>query len=271
MPPGLPPGACGRWWRCTSTFLQRAYDQIIHDVCLQNLPVVFAIDRAGLVGEDGPTHHGAFDLSFLRHIPRLVVAAPKDTVELRDLLATAFKHDGPMAIRYPRGGGPIAYRPTAMNILSIGSGELISEGEDGAIIAIGSTVYPAIAAARMLREWGISAQVVNARFVKPLDEQLIGSVLDRRMPVVVVEDNSIVGGFGSAVMELASSRGVSVDTIRRLGIPDSFVEHDSPEALRDKLGMSASGIADTLRNLLEARIPSTRRGFLSSRALGGNE
>lgn len=226
-----------------STFLQRAYDQIVHDVCLQNLPVVFAIDRAGIVGEDGPTHHGAFDLSYLRHIPCLVVAAPKDTMELRDLLATALKHDGPMAIRYPRGGGPCPYDPEDATIFSIGQGERIINGDDVAIIALGSTVYPAVEAAGMLLETGLSVEVINARFAKPLDEQLILSVFERGLPVVVVEDNTIIGGLGSAVIELASDNGFSIANVRRIGIPDAFLEHDSPDSLREKLDLTASGIA----------------------------
>ncbi len=236
-----------------STFLQRSYDQIIHDVCLQNLPVVFAIDRAGLVGEDGPTHHGAFDLSFLRHIPHLVVAAPKDTMELRDLLATALKHDGPIAIRYPRGSGPTPYQPGKTNILSIGQGERLAKGEDGAIICVGSTVYPSLAASQMLAARDLSVEVINARFVKPLDEQLILNVFERGLPVVVAEDNTIVGGFGSAILELASSRGYAVDKIRRIGIPDAFVEHDTPETLQEKLGLSARKIAETLASLVTGR------------------
>jgi 1-deoxy-D-xylulose-5-phosphate synthase len=236
-----------------STFLQRGYDQVIHDVCLQSLPVVFAIDRAGLVGEDGPTHHGAFDLSFLRHIPRLVVAAPKDTMELRDLLATALKHDGPMAIRYPRGGGPCAYAPEPMRILAIGQGERLVEGDEAAIVAVGSTVYPALAAASLLAGQGIRAEVINARFVKPLDEQLILGVLDRGTPTVVVEENTIVGGLGSAVLELASSHGCPVGSIKRVGIPDAFVEHDSPEALREKVGLTPAKIARAVRMLLVER------------------
>jgi len=233
-----------------STFLQRGYDQVIHDVCLQSLPVVFAIDRAGLVGEDGPTHHGAFDLSFLRHIPRLVVAAPKDTMELRDLLATALKHDGPMAIRYPRGGGPCAYAPEPMRILAIGQGERLVEGDEAAIVAVGSTVYPALAAASLLAGQGIRAEVINARFVKPLDEQLILGVLDRGTPTVVVEENTVVGGLGSAVLELASAHGCPVGSIKRVGIPDAFVEHDSPEALREKVGLTPAKIARAVRTLL---------------------
>ncbi|MCL5102812.1 MAG: 1-deoxy-D-xylulose-5-phosphate synthase [Armatimonadetes bacterium] len=237
-----------------STFLQRAYDQIVHDVCLQNLPVVFAIDRAGLVGEDGPTHHGVYDLSYLRHIPRMAIAAPKDTNELRNLLATALKHDGPMAIRYPRGGGPSKFERGEIDIFSMGQGERILHGDDAAIIAVGSTVYPAVAAAEMLMEQGLSVDVVNARFVKPLDEQLILDVFERKLPVVVIEDNTIIGGFGSAVIELASSRGYPVDNVRRIGVPDAFVEHDSPEALREKLGLTAEGIAEAVRTLVVGRV-----------------
>jgi 1-deoxy-D-xylulose-5-phosphate synthase len=236
-----------------STFLQRSYDQIVHDVCLQNLPVVFAIDRAGLVGEDGPTHHGAFDLSYLRHIPHLVVAAPKDTIELRHLLATALKHDGPIAIRYPRGGGPCPYVPEPVQILGIGQGERLVEGDDAAIIAVGSTVYPSLAAADILDRQGVRAEVINARFVKPLDDQLILSVLERGAPVVVVEDNAVVGGFGSAVLELASTSGHEVGRIRRIGVPDRFIEHDSPEALREKIGLTPTRIARAVRALMAER------------------
>jgi len=233
-----------------STFLQRSYDQIIHDVCLQNLPVVFAIDRAGVVGEDGPTHQGAFDLSFLRHIPHMVVAAPKDTMELRDLLATAFKHDGPMAIRYPRGGGPCLYEPGDAEILSIGQGEILCEGEDAAIIAIGSTVYPALEASEILRKNGLQVGVVNARFAKPLDEQLITQLLDRDIPILVVEENSVIGGFGSAVLELASNKGCHADKISCMGIPDKFIQHGTQNALREKLGLTAEGIARAVKTML---------------------
>lgn len=236
-----------------STFLQRAYDQILHDVCIQNLPVVFAVDRAGLVGEDGPTHHGAFDLSYLRHIPGLVVAAPKDTMELRDLLATALRHDGPMAIRYPRGGGPCPYAPGDAEIMAIGRGERLIAGDDVAIIAVGSTVYSVVEAAGELRRDGLSVEVINARFIKPLDEELILSVFERNLPVVVVEDNTIVGGFGSAILELASSKGYALNSVRRLGVPDSFVEHDSSETLREKLGLSVSRIAEATRELVSSK------------------
>lgn len=241
-----------------STFLQRAYDQVIHDVCLQRLPVVFAIDRAGLVGEDGPTHHGVFDISFMRHVPGLVVACPKDTMELGDLLATALRHDGPMAIRYPRGGGPVPHEPKPFRTLGIGQGELIVAGEDAVVIAVGETVSPALAAASILDGEGISLEVINARFVKPLDEELITGVLRRGLPVIVAEENSVVGGFGSAVVELASSRGLPAGRVRRLGIPDAFIEHDSIKALRERLGFTASGIAAEARSLLSTSVWSAR-------------
>jgi len=233
-----------------STFLQRAYDQVVHDVCLQRLPVVFAVDRGGLVGEDGPTHHGVFDLSFLRHIPGLVIAAPKDTCELRDLLATALRHDGPMAIRYPRGGGPCPYEPTTPSILSIGSGERLREGRDVWVVAVGSTVYPALQAADELDMEGISVGVVNSRFVKPLDEKLICEVLSTGSPVLVVEDNSMIGGFGSAVLELAANRGFPADSVKQLGVPDVFVEHDSLEVLRARFGLTSEAIAEAACKLI---------------------
>lgn len=241
-----------------SSFLQRAYDQIIHDVCLQNLPVLFAVDRAGLVGEDGPTHHGAFDISFLRHIPGLVVAAPKDTRELRNLLATAFRYDGPMAIRYPRGGGPTPYEAGDVQLLAIGQGERIVEGDAAAIIAVGSSVYPSLEAARQLRTQGTEAEVINARFVKPLDDALILSPFERCLPVTIVEDNTIVGGFGSAVLELASSHGHPVDKVKRIGIPDSFVEHASLELLRGKYGLTPEAIAEAVKSCVADHIGITR-------------
>ncbi len=239
-----------------STFLQRAYDQILHDVCLQNLPVVFAVDRAGLVGEDGATHHGVFDLSFLRHAPGLVVAAPKNTMELRNLIATALRHDGPIAIRYPRGGGPCPYECIEPEILSIGQGERLVEGEDAAIIAVGSTVYPALEAANQLQLSGYSVEVINARFVKPLDEALILSVLEKDIPVIVVEDNTVVGGFGSAILELASRHNCQNKRIKLVGAPDSFVEHDSLDKLKEKIGLTVSRINEAVSDLIDTRQPS---------------
>src|SRR5579883_669698 len=213
-----------------STFLQRAYDQIIHDVCVQNLHVVFALDRAGFVGDDGRTHQGAFDLSYLSCIPNMVVCAPKDERELRDLLYTGLQHTGPFAVRYPRGAAVgVEIVPGQFAPIPIGSWEVLREGEDVAILAIGATVQPALVAAEELAERGISAWVVNARFVKPLDAEMLTGIARslRRQHIVTVEENVVRGGLGSAVaLELHRSglSGVRVDCI---GMPDKFVEHAS--------------------------------------------
>lgn len=236
-----------------STFLQRAYDQVLHDVCLQNLPVVFAVDRAGLVGEDGPTHHGVYDMSFLRQMPRMVLAAPKDTIELRHLLATALKHDGPFAIRYPRGGGPCEYAAVEPQILEVGKGEVLHEGSDAAILAVGSTVYPAMEAAYILEQSGISVRVVNARYVKPLDEHLVISALNMGGPVLVAEENSMLGGFGSAVLELASSTGCNIGRITLVGVPDEFLEHGSTLRLKEHIGLAAEALAERVTGMLSAK------------------
>ncbi|HEX3033422.1 MAG TPA: 1-deoxy-D-xylulose-5-phosphate synthase, partial [Bacillota bacterium] len=214
-----------------STFMQRAYDQILHDICLQKLPVVLALDRAGLVGEDGPTHHGLFDFAFLRHIPNMVVMAPKDENELQQMLVTALDFNGPCTVRYPRGSGEGAALDTNPLALPLGKGELLREGEDCVILAIGSMVYPSLEAANMLAAKGIDAAVVNSRFVKPLDEQLILSLLQPGKLVVTVEEHSLQGGFGSAVLELLEARGITGVKVRRMGIPDEFVEHGHREAL----------------------------------------
>ncbi|MGQ9455828.1 MAG: 1-deoxy-D-xylulose-5-phosphate synthase [Armatimonadota bacterium] len=250
---GLAAGGLRPVVACYSTFLQRAYDQVIHDVCLQRLPVVFAIDRAGLVGEDGSTHHGVFDLSYLRHIPNMVVSAPKDADELCNLLLTALNHEGPVAIRYPRGESPIPPQSEHSQLLEIGKGEKIADGNDAVIIAIGSMVYPALAAARMLANEGIYATVINARFVKPLDEDLIIRALELHLPTLVVEDNVVAGGFGSAVLELAAAYGCRVDLIKCLGVPDVFIEHGSLHELRKSLGLTSAGIAQTVMSMIGER------------------
>jgi len=218
-----------------STFLQRAYDQIVHDVALQKLPVTLALDRAGVVGEDGPTHHGVFDLSFLRHIPNLVVMAPKDLTELAAMLRTALELDAPAAIRYPRGEGT---NPPdgGQEALPMGRAELLREGDDVAIIAIGTMVGPAQAAAARLAEQKIGAAVLNARFVKPLDEDAICELATSCGRVVTVEENAVSGGFGNAVMELLERRGIYAPVLP-LGIPDRFVEHGSREELLGDLGL----------------------------------
>jgi 1-deoxy-D-xylulose-5-phosphate synthase len=234
-----------------STFLQRAYDQVLHDVCLQNLPVVFALDRGGIVGEDGETHQGLFDLSYLRHLPNMVLMAPKDENELRDMLFTAVQHSGPIALRYPRGQGVGVGFSSTLSKIPIGKAEVLQEGEDLLILALGASVYPALDAARDLAKRGFRATVVNARFVKPLDENLILSLAARHGRVLTVEENVVAGGFGSAVLELLTDRGLFGVAVKRLGIPDTFVEHGSQGVLRQKYGLDAPGILKGALEILE--------------------
>ncbi|MBT1070270.1 1-deoxy-D-xylulose-5-phosphate synthase [Geobacter chapellei] len=233
-----------------STFLQRAYDQVFHDICLQKLPVTIAMDRAGVVGDDGPTHHGVFDYSFLRHLPGLTIMAPKDENELRHMLSTAVNSGAPMALRYPRGAGYGVTMDAELKTLEIGKGELLLEGDDLCIVAIGSTVYPALQAAELLKQQGIKAGVVNARFVKPLDTELILSVARTTGCIVTVEENALQGGFGSAVLELLSDNGLQDVRVKRLGIPDYYVEHGSQAQLRKDLGIDAEGIAASVQKLV---------------------
>jgi 1-deoxy-D-xylulose-5-phosphate synthase len=225
-----------------STFMQRAYDQILHDVCLQNLPVVLALDRGGIVGADGPTHHGLFDFSFLRHIPNLVVMAPKDENELQHMLKTAAHCGRPVSLRYPRGNGWGSPLDSELKELPVGKAEVLERGKDLAILAIGSTVRPALQAASKLRAQGVAATVVNARFVKPLDEELIVSLAEETRSLLTVEENALQGGFGSAVLELLAEKHITHVTCKRLGIPDIFVEHGGQEILRSKYGIDAEGI-----------------------------
>jgi 1-deoxy-D-xylulose-5-phosphate synthase len=226
-----------------STFLQRGFDQIMHDVALQNLPVVFAIDRAGLVGEDGPTHHGAFDLSFLRCIPNLTIMAPSDENELQHMLKTAFTLDGPVALRYPRGQGTGVKLDKEPKVLQMGKAELRREGKDVCLVAIGNMVAPAEAAADLLASKGISAGVVNMRFLKPLDESLLKTLSAQVPAVAVLEENSIVGGLGSAVCELLAG---STAKIISIGLPDRFVEHGNSGKLREECGLTAEKICERL-------------------------
>ncbi len=231
-----------------STFLQRAYDEIIHDVCLQNLPVIFAIDRAGIVGEDGPTHSGFLDLSYLRHIPNLIVMAPKDSFELRTMLELALKHNGPVAIRYPRGKASRALY-SALNSFTIGEAEILKEGEELIIVAIGNTVYPALSAAERLEEAGISAMVINARFIKPLDRNLLLSVVSKIKKIITVEENTLAGGFGSALLEFLNEARVQNVRIKILGIPDEFIEQGQQNELRKKYRLDEEGIYQTALSL----------------------
>ncbi|RUM27789.1 MAG: 1-deoxy-D-xylulose-5-phosphate synthase [Aquifex sp.] len=234
-----------------STFLQRAYDQVIHDVALQNLPVTFAIDRAGLVGDDGPTHHGVFDLSYLRCIPNMVVCAPKDEQELRDLLYTGIYSGKPFALRYPRGS---AYGvPTeGFKKIEIGTWEELLEGEDCVILAVGYPVYQALRAAEKLYKEGIKVGVVNARFVKPMDEKLLKELSSKYDVFITVEDNTVVGGFGSGVLEFFAREGIMKRVIN-LGIPDKFIEHGKQDILRNLVGIDAESIEKAVRSALKGR------------------
>lgn len=225
-----------------STFAQRCYDQILHDIALQNLPVVFALDRAGVVGEDGPTHHGVFDLSFLRSIPNLIIAAPADENELQHMLKTAFDAKAPFVLRYPRGAGFGIEREEKLKALPIGKGEWLKKGKDLTILAIGNRVHPSLQAAEKLQEKGIKAGVVNMRFAHPLDTQIIDEALKSSKKIVTVEDNMLAGGFGSAVAEYLTDKQADFNMLR-LGVGDEFVEHAKSAQLYDKLHLSADEIA----------------------------
>jgi len=232
-----------------STFLQRAYDQILLDTCLQNLHVIFALDRGGVVGDDGPTHHGLFDYAYLRSMPHMIVMAPKDENELRHMLKTAVDADGPVSIRYPRGKGTgVALEAEPRNI-QIGKGEILHEGGDLAIVAIGSTVQPALAAAEDLQREGIRAMVINARFVKPLDADLICRAAVSCHRLITVEENVLMGGFGSAVLEMLQEKGIHDTQVIRLGIPDEFVEHATQAELRKIYGIDREGIMNAARKI----------------------
>ncbi|MFZ3254423.1 MAG: 1-deoxy-D-xylulose-5-phosphate synthase [Syntrophales bacterium] len=233
-----------------STFLQRAYDQIVHDVCLQKLPVVFALDRGGMVGEDGCTHHGIFDYSFLRPIPNIVMMAPKDENELQHMLKTAVDCGRPVSVRYPRGKGlgvPMDEKPQA---LEIGKGEVLVKGTDLAIFAIGASVSPALQAAEALLKEGVSITVVNARFIKPLDGELLCATALSLRRVLTVEENVLMGGFGSAVLELFTAQGLRGVMVRQLGIGDAFVEHATQHELCCMCGIDAEAICQAVRRMV---------------------
>ena len=247
-----------------STFLQRGFDQIIHDVCLQDLNVTFAMDRAGIVGADGPTHHGLLDIAYLRGYPNIVLMAPKDEGELRDMLFTAIEHPAPVAIRYPRGSGfgvDISEKP---QLMEIGKAEILRDAAgDAAIIAYGSMVYPAMEAADNLQKDGIETTVVNARFVKPLDTELILALAQTKRVIVTVEEAYLAGGFGSAVMELLEENNL-LDKVKvvRMGVPDRIITHGDPKLLLAKFGLDADGIYQKVREtveILEERMTGQKR------------
>jgi len=231
-----------------STFLQRSYDQVVHDVCLQGLPVVLALDRAGLAGDDGPTHHGAFDVSYLRHVPNLVGMAPRDEAELRQMLATAFDLDCPVAVRYPRGAGIGADLDQDLNRLEVGRAEVLRPGADVAILALGSRVWPAVRAAEAAAAQGVDVAVVNARFFRPLDAETVLDLARATGRLITVEENVLAGGFGSAVLELLADHGVTDVRVRRLGLPDRFIEQGHADDLLAEAGLDQEGI---LRAVLE--------------------
>jgi 1-deoxy-D-xylulose-5-phosphate synthase len=234
-----------------STFLQRSLDQIIHDVCLQNLPVTFAIDRSGVVGDDGPTHHGVFDLSFLRFIPNLILMAPKDEREFQDMLYSAVIYPGPAAVRYPRGKGIGAKLTDSFTKLPLGKGELLREGDDVLLLPIGNRVHPALAAAEELRKFGVEAAVINPRFINPLDSELIIEWTERTGAVVTVEDNARKGGFGSSVLELLANRGLNgTSKVKCLGYPHNFIEHGPQETLYKNAQIDTPGIIQAVLELI---------------------
>ncbi len=231
-----------------STFLQRALDQIIHDICLQNLHVVFAIDRGGLVGEDGATHQGSFDLSYLSMIPNLVIMAPKDENELQHMLKTAVDLDCPVAVRYPRGQGEGIKLDKELKVLEVGKAEVLEQGQDIVIFSVGKPVYATLEAARELQKEGINATVVNVRFVKPLDKDLIIKLATRTGKVVTIEENALTGGFGSAVRDLLGDYNIKVKSI---GLPDKFIEHGSCEILRAKYGLTKDKIKQRIKEFVQ--------------------
>jgi 1-deoxy-D-xylulose-5-phosphate synthase len=230
-----------------STFLQRSYDQVFQEVALQNLPVVFMLDRAGLTGPDGPTHHGAFDFGYLRVLPNVVVMAPADEHDLSQMLELGLRQDGPSAIRYPKAGLPTI--DGERTPVELGKSEVLSAGKDGAILCCGALVSECLKAAELLRQEGLNVGVINARFVKPLDTEAALRAVGDCDFVVTVEEAALAGGFGSAVLEAAADAGLNTSRVRRLGIPDRFIEHGERGELLADLGLDAQGIAAACRSL----------------------
>lgn len=228
-----------------STFLQRAYDQVIHDVCIQNLPVFFCMDRAGIVGADGPTHQGMYDIAYLRCLPNMVLMAPKDEAELQQMVVTGVNYtDGPIAMRSPRGNGyGVPLMEEGWEPLPIGKGEILRHGDDVLMLGFGSMVYPTMQVAEILSEHGIQATVVNARFAKPLDTELILPLATRIGRVVTLEEGCLIGGFGSAVAEALLDADIVVP-VKRIGVPDVLVEHARPEESKATLGLTSPQMAD---------------------------
>ncbi len=237
-----------------STFMQRAYDQVVHDLCMQNLPVVIAMDRAGVVGEDGETHQGLFDISFMRNVPNLVFMAPKDENELRHMLYTALKLNCPVALRYPRGKGVGVPLDREFEEIPVGRAEVISEGSDLCIIAVGNTVNPALRAADELSGSGYSVGVINARFIKPIDKDAIISAASGAKRILTVEENVLAGGFGGAVLEVLEEAGITNVPVKRIGVPDVYVEQGTQAQIRKRLGLDAEGILESAEAFISERV-----------------
>lgn len=234
-----------------STFLQRAYDQVVHDVCRQNLNVFFAIDRAGLVGADGETHQGVFDIAFLRHVPNLVIMMPKDENEGQHMVYTAIQYDdGPIALRFPRGNGLGVKLDEELKKIPIGTWEVLREGRDLAILTFGTTISMALEAAEKLAKDNISVKVVNARFIKPMDEKMLHDLLESSIPILTIEEAVLQGGFGSAVLEFAHDHGYHQAVINRMGIPDRFIEHGSVKELLNEIGLTTAHIIDRVKTII---------------------
>ncbi|KUP07356.1 1-deoxy-D-xylulose-5-phosphate synthase [Bacillus coahuilensis m2-6] len=234
-----------------STFLQRAYDQVVHDICRQNLNVFIGIDRAGLVGADGETHQGVFDIAFLRHLPNMVLMMPKDENEGQHMVNTAIKYDnGPIAMRFPRGNGYGVPMDNELHTIPIGQWEVLREGTDAVILTFGTTIPMAMESAMLLEKQGVSVRVVNARFIKPLDENMLHEIFSSELPVLTVEEAVLQGGFGSAVLEFAHDVGYHNAVVDRLGIPDHFIEHGSVKELLNEIGLTKEGIIDRVQSLL---------------------
>ncbi|HEX8815537.1 MAG TPA: 1-deoxy-D-xylulose-5-phosphate synthase [Terriglobales bacterium] len=248
-----------------STFLQRAFDQIVHDVCLQNLPVVFCMDRGSLSGDDGPTHHGLFDISYLRGIPNIVHMVPKDEDELADMLFTALHHNGPVAVRYPRGTGPGAPVKDVPRAIPIGKAEVLQHSENSrvAIFALGALVPMGQVIARKLEGEGIPASLLNARFVKPLDREMLDFYARTVDVILTLEDHVLKAGFGSAVLEELNALGLQTPVVR-IGWPDQFIEHGNPEKLREKYGITADAALEQLRPFLKPQKPATRAASITA-------
>lgn len=242
-----------------STFLQRGYDQLVHDICRQNLDVVFAVDRAGLVGADGETHHGVFDINFMRHIPNLTILMAKDENELQHMMYTAVQHEGPIAVRFPRGNGIGVEMDEQLKEIPIGKWEVLREGSDVALISFGPMLQDVLKAADELETYGIYARVINARSIKPLDEQMLIQLSQEQIPIVTIEEAALQGGFGSAVLEFANSQKLPM-FIERMGIPDEFIEHGSVSQLLKDIGLTKEQIVELVKSINKKHLRALKNG-----------